>query len=358
MANPIWSDLKSGKEVNREEYLKIIRRIKYFIIIGMGASLAVFIGIAVFGGIYKVSEVILSAKLYIYAIAFVFVFCGYLIRFLKWNYYLKKLGVHVGLKKNLIIYLSLYSMNITPGKVGRVVSAYTLSKITGEKTSKIMPAVTMDIFTDFIGFAVFALFFSIYAHRFVLYILAADVVLLLPFFFVTHDWLYRKLKNLLKRFKGKGYLGLFSVYGDEYFSSQSELNNFRTYVVSLLVTLPADFLTALALFITLASLGILAPVGGTIFVFSSSQIFGMVSGLPGSIGVSDGTLVALVGGVFSQDSIISSAATIMTRIATLWFGIVVGAIFLFYSLRYWDFPNHIKKASRIKAGPHGHSSRI
>jgi len=347
MANSFWNDLKGRKKVNRKEYLKIVRRVKYFIILGLGMSLAVFIGIAVFGGIYRVSDVIITAKLYIYAIALVLVFCGYLVRFLKWNYYLKKLGIKIGIKENLIIYLSLYSMNITPGKVGRVVSAYTLSKVTGEKVSKIVPAVTMDIFTDFIGFAVFALLFSVYAHRFVIYILAADVVLLIPFFFVTHDWLYQRIKNFLKRFKKKGYFGLFSVYGDEYFSSQSSLNDARTYIYSLLVTLPADFLSGLALFITLYALGITAPVGGTIFVYSSAQLFGMVSGLPGSIGVSDGTLVALIGGVFSLNAIISSAATIMTRIATLWLGVIIGTAFLFYSLRYWDLPDR-KKRGRSK----------
>ncbi|MGC8478892.1 MAG: lysylphosphatidylglycerol synthase transmembrane domain-containing protein [Candidatus Micrarchaeia archaeon] len=342
----VWSDLKNKKEVSREEYIKIVKRVRYFIVAGLAASLAVFLGIALFGGIYKVSDIIASMNFYIYAIALLLVFVSYIIRFAKWDYYLKKLGLRVPLKENMMVYLSLYSMNITPGKIGRVVSAYTLSKISGIKVAKIVPAVTMDIFTDFIGFAVFALLFSIYAHRFVIYILAADIVLLLPFVFVTHDWLYQKLKNAFKRFRRNQYFGLFSVYGDEYFSSQSDLNNFKTYAYSLLVTLPADFLVGLALFITLSSFGITAPIGATIFVYSSSQLFGMVSGLPGSIGVSDGTLVAMVGGVFNLNAMASSAATIMTRVATLWLGVLIGSAFLFYTLKYWDLPEKSRRSRK------------
>lgn len=351
MAGSQWAAPSGNKKMSKEEYLKLVRRVKYFIILGMGFSVIVFIAIAIFGGIYRVADVMATAKLYIYAVAFVLVFAGYMIRFIKWDYYLKKLGIIVPFRKNMIVYLSLYSMNITPGKIGRVVSAYTISKIAGKETASVVPAVTMDIFTDFIGFAVFALIFGLMFQRFVVYILIADMVLLLPFFFVTHDWMYNRLRGFLKRFKNS-YFGQFSVYGDEYFSSQSSLNTPKTYILSLLVTLPADFLTAFALFVTLAALGSSVPVSGSIFVYSSSQLFGMVSGLPGSIGVADGTLVAMIGGVFSLNSIISSSATIMTRIATLWFGIAIGTVFLFYSLKYWEG----KQVRRIrKVGRRRHS---
>lgn len=309
-------------------------------------SLAVFVGIALFGGVYRVLDVFVTANLYIYAIAFVLVFAGYMIRFLKWDYLLRKLGVRIKLKENIVTYLSLYSMNLTPGRLGRVVSAYTVGKITGEKTSKIVPAVMMDVFTDFIGFAIFALLFGLYFHRFILYIMIADVVLLLPFLFITHDWFYKRVKRLLKRFRRKRYFGLFSVYGDEYFSAQSSLNTLKTYLVSLSITLPADFLSAAALFITLYSLGTVAPFSGTVFVYASSYLFGMISGLPGGVGVNDASLVAMTGGVFGLNSFISSAATIMTRIATLWFGVALGTIFLFYSMRYWKKKGVRRKSAR------------
>jgi uncharacterized protein (TIRG00374 family) len=345
MAKSVWGSLSSKKKVSREEYLKMVRRVRYFITLGFGMSLAVFVAIALFGGIYRVFDIFITSKLYIYAIAFVAVFAGYMVRFQKWNYLLKKLGIHVRLKENMITYLSLYSMNITPGRIGRVISAYTVSRITGVKTSKIVPAVMMDIFTDFVGFAIFALIFGVLFHRFIVYILTADIVLLLPFLFITHDWFYKRIKKFLKRFKKNGYFGLFSVYGDEYFSAQSSLNTLRTYIVSLAITLPADFLSACALFITLYSLGVTAPFSGTMFVYASSYLFGMVSGLPGGIGVNDASLVAMIGGVFGLNSIVSSAATIMTRVATLWFGVAVGTVFLIYSMRYWE-KKRIRKRSK------------
>jgi uncharacterized protein (TIRG00374 family) len=61
----------------------------------------------------------------------------------------------------------------------------------------------------------------------------------------------------------------------------------------------------------------------------------MVSTLPGSIGVADATIVTLTSSTFGISSALSSAATIMARIATLWFGVIIGVIFLIHTMKYW-----------------------
>ncbi|MCL4373639.1 MAG: flippase-like domain-containing protein [Candidatus Marsarchaeota archaeon] len=336
----IWYTITHISRLDKKEYVRLVRRIMLFIIIGFVASFLVFFGIAWFGGISKVLDIIATANLYVYALAFLSVFAGYLLRFVKWNYYLKKLGLKVPLKKNLIVYLSLYSMNITPGKVGRVLVAYTLNRVTKKKTTNLLPVVMLDIFTDFIGVGTLALIAAIYFHTYVLYIIAIDIVLMIPFLFLVSDWFYNIVKRLIR---SEHVLKLFTLYGDEYFASQSTLNKPRVYAVSLAVSLPAAFLNAMALYFALIAIGFAPHIAGSAFIESSSMILGMVTAVPGNIGVTDGALVAFIGSAFHASSAISSAVTIMTRLATLWFGVILGGVLLIYSMRYWNTGAHRRK---------------
>jgi uncharacterized protein (TIRG00374 family) len=342
----IWYTITNVNELSRAEYLKLIRRVALFVGLGFVASFVVFFVIAILGGIGNVVKTIENANPYFYLLAFAAVFAGYLLRFLKWLYYTRQLHLKVPLKKNFVIYMSQYSMNITPGKLGRVLVAYTLSRVTNIKTSNILPVVTIDIFTDFLGVGILALVAALYFDQFVIYVLAIDLVLMLPYLFILNDWFYRFIKKV---FKKRRFIETFTLYGDEYFASQSTLNKPMTYLVSLAVTIPAAFLNAMALFFALLSIGLAPHVIASAFIESSSNVFGMITGIPGNIGVTDGSLVALIGTLFKTSFATSSALTIMTRFATLWFGVLLGGIMLLYSFRYWTENKSFKKHRKFAA---------
>jgi len=338
--NSIWYTITNVGDLNRKEYLKLIRRVSLFVAVGFIASFIVFFAIAVVGGLANVIKTIENANVYLYLLAFGSVLAGYLLRFVKWLYYTTKLNLKIPLRKNFIVYMSQYSMNITPGKLGRVLVAYTLSRITNIKASSILPIVTIDIFTDFLGVGILAFFTALYFGQFIILVAIIDAVLMLPYLFILNDWFYKFIKRV---FKKRHFIETFTLYGDEYFASQSSLNKPKTYIVSLLVTVPAAFLNAMALYFALLSIKISPHVLGSAFIESSSNLFGMITGIPGNIGVTDGSLVALLGTIFKTSIATSSALTIMTRLATLWFGIGIGGILLIYSFRYWTEGKRYKK---------------
>ncbi len=341
--NPsFWYSITKATNPTEKEWKKNINKISLFIGIAIAVSFVVFIVIALIGGIGKVFTIILNSNLAIYLLSFFFVFIGFLIRFIKWDYYLKELKIIVPFKKNFITYMSLYSMNITPGKIGRILVAYTLNRVTKTKLTSTLPIVTFDIFTDFIGIAIVALATAIYFHTYVLYMLIINAALLIPYLFILNSWFYRLLKS--KMGKSRFFLR-FSLYGDEYFASQSKLNNPKTYLVSLATSVPAAVFNALALFFVLIAIGINPLLLPSIFIQTSSQVLGMVSASPGNIGVTDGALVALLGSMMKLSVSKSSAVTIMSRLATLWFGVGLGGIFLMYSMKYWK-PNTKKKKKK------------
>jgi uncharacterized protein (TIRG00374 family) len=338
----LWYKITHARRLSEKEYMKMIHRVMLFIVVGFLVSFAVFMVLAVIGGIGNVGHIIFSSNLYIYSLAFVCVLGAYLLCFVKWNYYLKKLDIRLPLRKNMVVYFSMYAMELTPGRVGRVLVAYTLNRLTKKKLANTVPIVTIDIFTDFLGIAILAFVAAVYFHQYILYILIIDIVLVLPYAFILSSWFY----NLVKRLLRKGmFLRLFTLFGDEYFASQSKLNTPSTYAVSLATSVPSAFLNSMALYFSLIAIGIVPTLSNSVFIYSSANLIGMVTGIPGNIGITDGSLVAFLGGVLKISTTLGSAVTIMVRLATLWFGFAIGTALLFYSFRYW-IPK--KKAEKVR----------
>jgi uncharacterized protein (TIRG00374 family) len=135
-----------------------------------------------------------------------------------------------------------------------------------------------------------------------------------------------------------------------YFKSQGALNKRWIYAFSFVYTLPADFLNSLALYFTLLALGIHPSLGLVIFIFATAHIFGMASFVPGSIGVTDVTIVVLSEAAFGINGALSAAVAILTRLASLWFVVGLGAFFLFYTMRYWIRAEAKSKNSALAKG--------
>ena len=336
-----------SERIDRSEYMKRVHRFRNLVVYVLIGSIAVFLGISVvFGGIGKVAGEIGSINPWIYSLAFACVFASYLVRFGKWSFYLRMLKVRISWWESFSIYMSLGSMNITPGRVGRILGGYTLEKVSGKKFMNVAPAITMDIFADFLGFAFFAGITAILFHKFIIYILFIILLLSISFWIVLDDRFYRWLS------KGRGGIfRRFTPHANMYFKSQGALNKRWIYAFSFVYTLPADFLNSLALYFTLLAFGIHPSLGVVIFIFATAHIFGMASFVPGSIGVTDVTIVILSETAFGISSALSAAVAILTRLATLWFVVGLGALFLFYTMRYWTKAeaNERKNKALVKA---------
>ncbi len=343
MARSKKSKVNAG-EMKKAEYLSAINKFKTLIILTLVGSVIVFIVVALLGGIGKVISTILGANPYLYVAAFVLVFGGMLVRFGRWSYCLKTLKIKIPFKKSFAAYMSLYSMDITPGRVGRVVAGYTINRVAHSKFMKVAPIITIDIFSDFLGFAILAIITSFIFHTFFWYVVTFVILLSITFIFLLNESAYR-LMNKSPFFRKL--IDKFAPQIDDYYSSQNALNNRKVYLTALFYTIPAELLDSLALYFSAIAIGIKATAIPSVFIYSVSQIFGMVSTLPGSVGVTDATMLGLLGSTFNLSTALSSATTIMTRFATLWFSVIVGMIFFIYTLRYWNDETKSKKAKLV-----------
>jgi glycosyltransferase 2 family protein len=338
---------------NRTEYNDRIREARLVVYGILGVSALVFLAIVAFA-IYKEGTGNLLAALYSVnpfwlLAAFGSIFVSYCMRFPKWEQYLQKLKVHVPRRKNFMVYMSMYSMDITPGRWGRGIASFTINRLTGAEFGKTFPAVVADIFTDFLGFVVLTLvtapvfYLSItssptllksFVNTFTLVFIFL-ILLLLPFAFIysrrAFKWFRRRLGNV-KIFK--------SIFegGDLYYRSIKRLDA-SVYVYSMFITIPSMFLNGLALYFVILSFGInlgVSYIPAVLFIFSSSLIIGIVTGLPATLGVTDFLLLGYLTLFFPVIGISTAALiTIFFRIASVWFVEVFGFTALAYTTRYW-----------------------
>jgi uncharacterized protein (TIRG00374 family) len=72
------------------------------------------------------------------------------------------------------------------------------------------------------------------------------------------------------------------------------------------------------------------PWDAAIFAYSASTMAGALAMLPGGLGITEagmtGLLQALGGSTMTKE--VATAATILTRLATLWFAVAIGLIAL------------------------------
>jgi len=350
---------KNSIRATGREYLHTKRGIKakYAVLTALALSIVIFLAISVLAvlneGLPKFVGTIASINPLYYSLALLFVFLSDLVGFPKWNRFIKKLGIKIHTKKNLAIYMSMFSMDITPGRFGRAIASSTLNKVTGMRFAKTFPAVIADIFTDFVGFVSVVLLSSFLVRKYLPISIGISVILLLPFVFIYTRKPYEYLK---KKLGGRKRFEPIFEFGDMYFTSHKLLDK-KTYAYAMLFTIPAVIFSGLSLYFVILSFGINLSISflpTLLFIFTSSLLLGMITGVPGTLGVADAAMLSYLVAFFPSMGItfgIASAITIFFRIAAIWFDTGVGTIFLLYTFRYWKPAEISVRTKTTKAKP-------
>ncbi len=332
-------DLKTIQKMQKEEQFKDrIRKIRYTVFLLILSSFIIFIAIAALAvvneGLNAFIGSLLKMNVEDLAIALALVFASYAIRFPKWHMYLNKLKVRLNLKTSFIIYMSMYSMDITPGRWGRAVVAFTINRITGAKFGRTFPAIVADNFTDFVGFAIVAVVVVFFVNKYVGLSMLLIALMLIPFIFL---YMERPFKYLKSKLYGVRLLESFFAVGLMYFRRKRMLDR-KAYLYSLVVTIPSVILLGLALYFVILGFGVQIGIyylPAIMFVYCFSTILGMVSGVPGTLGVTDAALLTYLTALLPIDFGLAAGITIVFRIVTVWFVELFGFGSLAATFKYW-----------------------
>lgn len=133
-----------------------------FVIVGLG----IFIGLSIYADSGKVVKALAEFKWgYIPLILFL-TLLNFLLRFYKWHYYLRCIGIKIKSTDSLGVFLSGLTMVVTPAKLGEVVKSYLLKRINGTEVSRSIPVVFAERITDMVGLLILAaISFSVLSVR-------------------------------------------------------------------------------------------------------------------------------------------------------------------------------------------------
>lgn len=335
----------------RPGYDKAVARARKAALLILGVNAIVFVALTVIAvaseGVADLVHSLATADWWYFMGALGLIFFSYLIRYPKWSMYLRRLGVKIPAGKNIAIYLSMYSMDMTPGRWGRAIVSYTINRLTKVKFARTFPAVVADIFTDFLGFAFVTDFAAVIVGRFILLSFALTFLLTVPFFFVyiqrPFNFIKRKFLRIRRRFRFARRLDVIFETATLYFKHNKKLGG-SAFAYSMLLTIPSMVLNGLALYLTMLAFGVpVVPsdIPVILFIFSSSVVVGIITGIPAAVGITDAALVGWLQ-FFFPDSVslgLASVITIFFRIASIWFVQLFGFVAFLYTLRYWDGPD-------------------
>ena len=245
---------------------------------------------------------------------------NYLLRFLRWAFYLKVLKIEAPVDISALVFLSGLAMSITPGKAGELVKCYLLNSKTQVPVSRSAPVVVMERLTDVISVIILGLTGFVLLPVPVIVVLAVALV-------VSVIGLMFALSRHALRLTGLPILSKWSELLKDSQEGFKELAAPRVMVVGVAIGAVAWFAEGLALWVILRGIGSEIDLVRALPIYAAATLVGAVTALPGGLVGTEGSMLA-----FLQQSGVTragaSAGTVLIRLVTLWFAVLVGLLAL------------------------------
>jgi len=297
------------------------------LIAGLIFGFLVILGLVLFSDVRKVSRIIFEFQWDLYPIVLVLTLVNYTLRGLKFHYYLRQIGADtIPIYESFRIFVAGFPLAVTPGKVGEALKGVWIHKKTGVLTAKGISVVLAERITD--GLAVMLLStLGVIAYPLYWPAFVGILIFLLSIILISQiQPLAFSLLNLTSR------LPLIKRFA-------CGLRDF--YTGSLILFKPIPLMAGVGLgiiswlfegigfFIILLGLGLppsLDTLSIAIFILAFSTVIGAVSALPGGLGAAEASIGGMLILFLELGNEISTAATLLIRFATLWFGIGLGLV--------------------------------
>jgi len=296
---------------------------------------------ALYNGVGKIAESLHHFAFWTFAAACGLAFLNYVLRFLKWEYYLAVLDIRgIPKSESFLTFLSGFVLTVTPGKVGEVFKSLILFRLRAVPIQRTAPIIVAERVTDLLGVIVLITIGSVSFEGGAIWACCGAVLVLSLLVFVARPALSRRALDLLPRLPG----GLGRVAGRVVPKVEEALDNVRVLttpgrlVLPTLLSIAAWACECFGLWVILGGFGEKVPsIAFTAFVYATATLAGALIPVPGGLGVTDGLIkeqLARLGGVAEGTAF---AAMLLVRFATLWFAVAVGfvALGVLRAIRPW-----------------------
>jgi len=233
---------------------------------------------------------------------------GYLIRFWRWQRYLARLEISVPPWRSFWIFVAGQTMVLSPGKLGEVLKSVLLKRAFGVPVRRSAPIVLVERITDGLGVV---------------------VVTLLAGAFVASSWPVVAATVIgsaaLVLAVRAPFLDRFPAVAEAR-AAAGQLLGPRLLVGMTAVSALAWFCLCLAVYVCVRGLDLDVSVADATVAFSISALAGALTFLPGGLGVTDAGFTGFLRVLADVPPAAAAAATVLARLATLWFAVAFGLV--------------------------------
>lgn len=303
----------------------------------------VYLGLSIYANLNELLNAFSQFKWLVFPLVLLLSLCNYTARFLKWEYYTRVLGIRIERKMNFLIFLSSFIMAITPGKVGEVFKSYLLKEQNGTSISRSAPIILAERITDFLSLILLSLigaFIFGYETRLIIF---TGIFFILLIALISSKVVSYSVIGYFEKFKSFSKIShkVHTAYDSIY-----QMVRFKGLMITLILSIFSWFFECTGFYIVVNSFGteglIHVNIFAATFIYGFATIAGAVTMLPGGLGATDASIAFLLVSLQNLAQNIAVAATLIIRVATLWFAVLVGII----SILFYQRISH-KKVSEI-----------
>lgn len=248
---------------------------------------------------------------------------NYAIRFVRWGLYLRRQAIAVPLGTSALVFGAGLSLSITPGKVGELVKSYLLRELCRVPVTRSAPIVVAERVTDLIALLLLAIA-GVAAYGIAASVaLAAAALIAAGLVLLAWPLPTRALIDLATRPRR---LARFRAPLHDMYAGLAALCRPATLASAVALAVPAWACECVGFaLIVNAFPGEHVDLGLAMVIYAATTIAGALSFLPGGLGVTDGAMAMwLARGAAQVDPSSAVDATLLTRLATLWFAVAIG----------------------------------
>jgi glycosyltransferase 2 family protein len=250
---------------------------------------------------------------------------NYLIRFVRWQYYLSVIGARVPVGLSGLVFVSGFVMSVTPGKMGEVFKSLLLHEYEGVSVARTAPVVVAERLLDLVALVVLVSIGSAaFEHGRAIAVLGALVVLA-----IVLGCTVRPLAELVFRLLERvGPARKLVPKLREAYDSLQALTRPRPFLVGGVYALAGWALECCATYVLVGGFpGASVSWDGATFSYAAGTLAGALAMLPGGLGVAEAGMSGLLRAAAPALPLATAAAaTILVRLSTLWFGVGLGGL--------------------------------
>ncbi|MBN1434347.1 flippase-like domain-containing protein [Candidatus Fermentibacterales bacterium] len=289
-------------------------------------AIVLYTAMVLLSDIRRVGDLALSFDWSLLPLILVLPLTNYFLRFLKWHYFLRRLGIRLPFRRSLHVFLAGFSLTVSPGKLGELVKCVLLREREGLPVSVTSSAVVAERATDLMSMILIALGAALLSSAGGVTLIVAAGAVFVALFMAALLWgrAFGLLTSLLCRLP----------FLDR---RRESLCSFRQSALrlldarSLLLMVPLGIISwgveAAVLSVAAASLGFRLPLVLSLLAHSAGTIAGSLSMIPGGLGLTEVTIDVLIEPALGSAPA-AALTTIGMRFATLWLAVVTGLVAL------------------------------